>query len=58
VTRARGERHGRAKLTADQIEELRGLRAIGATKYGLAKRYRISRRQVGRILNLDHWGHV
>ena len=52
---ARGEAHGRAKLTADQV---RAIRHDGGTIYGIAKRFGISRRQVRRILDRDHWEHV
>ncbi|MFN4017640.1 MAG: helix-turn-helix domain-containing protein [Reyranella sp.] len=52
---ARGEAHGRAKLTN---AEVRAIRSDGGTVYGIAKRFGISRRQVRRILDGDHWGHV
>jgi DNA invertase Pin-like site-specific DNA recombinase len=50
--RARGEKHGRAKLTAGQVREIR---SAGGTVYGLAKRFGISRRQIRRILDGDQW---
>ena len=49
---ARGEKHGRAKLTADQVQ---AIREDGGTIYGIAKRYGISRRQVVRIRRGEHW---
>jgi len=52
---ARGEKHGRAKLSAAQVQ---AIRTDGGTIYGIAKRFGISRRQVRRILDRDHWGHV
>lgn len=45
---ARGESHGRAKLTD---AEVRAIRSDGGTVYGIAKRYGVSRRQVRRILD-------
>jgi hypothetical protein len=50
--RARGERHGRAKLTAQQVDEIRG---SDSTIYGLAKRFGVSRRQIKRIILGAQW---
>jgi hypothetical protein len=50
--RAKGARHGRAKLTTEQVREIR---ESAATIYGLAKRYGISRRQVKRIKTGEQW---
>ena len=52
---ARGEKHGRAKLTAEQVH---AIRQDGGTIYGIARRYGISRRQVRRILDGVHWVDV
>ncbi len=50
---ARGEKHGRAKITDEQAE---AVRQDTGTEYGVAKRYGISRRQVGRIRRREQRG--
>lgn len=50
--RARGEGHGRSKMTEARVAELR---AAQGTVYGLARRFGISRRQVTRIRRGLHW---
>lgn len=52
---ARGEKHGRCKLLREQV---RAIRSDGGTVYGIAKRFGISRRQVRRILDGQHWREV
>ena len=47
---ARGEAHGRAKLTDADV---RAIRCDGGTVYGIAKRFGVSRRQVRRILDSE-----
>lgn len=48
----RGEQHGRAKLSADQVREIR---ASKATVYRLAKTYAVSRRQIMRVQSGEQW---
>lgn len=50
--RAAGERHGRAKLTSEQVQEIR---SSEATIYRLAKDFGVSRRQIKRIKTGEHW---
>lgn len=52
---ARGERHGRSKLTVAQVAELRRLRAAGATQTSLAERFGISQPHVSAICRGDFW---
>lgn len=55
MARARGEKHGRAKLTDDEVREIK---TSTGTVYGLAKRFRVSRRQIMRIQSGEHWRHL
>ena len=47
----RGERHGRAKLTDEQVAEIRRLRAVGIGVVELGCRFGIDASQVSRIAN-------
>lgn len=53
-TRAHGERHGRSKLTAEQVAEIR---AIGRAErqIDIAGRYGVRRETVGKILRGEKW---
>ncbi len=54
---ARGERNGAAKLTAQQVAEMKS--SFGFVSMGdLARRYSVSRRAVGFIRDGKSWGHV
>lgn len=57
-TTSRGEKHGRAKVTAQIVTALRseiiGIRVRGDIKR-LAAKYGLGRSQVGRILRGEHW---
>jgi len=58
-SRARGERASTAKLTADQVTEMRGLYATGEwTQQSLADRYGLQRRSVCDILRGKNWAHI
>lgn len=54
-TTARRERNGRAKLTGEKVAEIKTLKGAGATYAGIAARFGISKRQVGRILKGKSW---
>ena len=54
--RARGERHGNARLTAEQVRAIRRDRAAHDTAFHvLAERYGISVSTVGRVLRRETW---
>ncbi len=54
-----GEDHGRAKLTAPIVKEIRRLYAKGGvTQRELAKCYGISEAQAQRIIHRKRWAHV
>lgn len=54
----RGERHGRARITADEVREIRALAAAGANKTLLAQRFGLGRTSVGHIVQRRNWRHV
>ena len=54
--RARGERHGNAKLTAEQVRAIRRDRAAHDTAFRvLAERFNVSVSTVGRVLRREIW---
>ncbi len=54
--RARGERHGNARLTAEQVRAIRRDRAAHDTAFHvLAERYGVSVSTVGRVLRRESW---
>ena len=54
--RARGERHGNARLTAEQVRAIRQDRAAHDTAFHvLAERFGISVSTVGRVLRRESW---
>jgi len=57
-TLARGERHGRAKLTEDDVRSIFYLRSQGWLQQRLATRFGVSRTVVGHILHKKLWAHV
>jgi hypothetical protein len=56
--RARGEAHGLAKLTEDQIREIRTLMASGRPRRELAALYGVSGTLISNIYNRKIWTHV
>ncbi len=54
----RGEANPKAKLTEEQVREMRRLRRRGAGVTALAGRFGISRRVAYKILNRELWPHV
>jgi hypothetical protein len=54
--RARGERHGRAKLTGEQVKAIRGRYAAGGiSQRALAREYGVVKSIVGRIVRDQLW---
>jgi hypothetical protein len=54
----RGEKHPLAKLTADDVIELRRLKAMGLTNRAIADKFGISVQQAGKIARRENWRHV
>lgn len=58
-TVARGERHGSAKLTADDVRAIRSDHAAGRGGYKiLGRRYGVSANQIRLIVKRRNWTHV
>ena len=55
-TSSKGERHGAAKLTADDVRAIRA--ATGVTHRELAQRYGVSKSHVSDIRRGRYWSHV
>lgn len=55
---ARGERHGRCRLTAESVVAMRAARAAGARITDLAIQYGMSKPQTSNICNGNRWRHV
>lgn len=56
---ARGEGHGCAKLTADDVSKIRELHEKGGVTLGsLAKKFGVSRPMVGYIVARKNWRHI
>lgn len=57
-----GERHHKAKLTADDVREIRRVwpvwRALGRTQAELGARYGVADSRISRIVNHKAWRHV
>jgi len=52
---ARGERHGRAKLTQEDVEKIRTAFAAGVKNCALAAQYGVSRTQIKHVVRRRHW---
>ena len=57
-TDPRGERHGSSKLTESQVVKIRKLAAKGCTHVDLAKKFKVSRPHVTKIVNGKIWRHI
>lgn len=53
--RRAGEANGQARLTADDIKQIRALYAAGDRQKSIARRFGISRSQVGNIVRGECW---
>ena len=56
--RSRGEKHGNAKLTADNVRELRSLYADGSTLRQLADKFGVSNVSVYNAVSGKTWRHL
>jgi hypothetical protein len=50
-----GERHGRAKLTKQDVINILEKRSLGWTYRALVKHFNIGQTQIGRIVRKEHW---
>lgn len=53
-----GEMNGAAKLTEDQVREIRRRRALGALQVPLAQEFGVSQRMISLIVRREKWAHV
>ena len=53
-----GSEHGNSKLTEHDVIEIRNLRAGGMRQWEIAKRFGITRGNVGHIVRRQAWAHV
>jgi hypothetical protein len=54
----RGERHHQAKLSEDQVREIRRRHAAGESAMSLARWFRMSDTTIGRIVMRRIWSHI
>ena len=54
----KGEAHGRAKITAKQVQDIRARFNGGETQLSLGREYGVNQTQISRIVNRVEWGHV
>lgn len=54
----RGERHGSAKLTEDDVIAIRRLVSDGQSQYSLAKHYDVDSSLINGIVHRRYWTHV
>lgn len=57
-TKARGERHGRARVTSRVVRTIREMSEEGSSQRQIARAFGISRRCVQHILAGNTWAHV
>lgn len=54
----RGENVGSAKLTAQDVVEIRRLRSSGLSAKDVGDRFNVTRKQIWRITRNENWGHI
>jgi hypothetical protein len=54
----RGERHGRSKLSQDQVLEIRSRVASGELQFRVAQNFGVTKQTVCKIVNRQKWQHV
>lgn len=57
-TMRRGESHPHAKLTNEQVSEMRRRKAAGESVRALASEFGINRTHAYRVINGEHWGEA
>lgn len=57
-THSRGERSGKAKLSNEQVIEMRRLYAEGWTSYALSSRYGLDHSAIWRVVTGQRWAHL
>ena len=57
-TSGKGEADPQAKLTENDVREIRRRRGSGETQILLAGEYKVSRSTIGSIVNRINWKHV
>jgi hypothetical protein len=55
---ARGSKNGQAKLTEDDVNEIKIFREFGFTQQELGKMYGVSQSTITRLLSKKRWGHL
>ncbi len=58
LVRPKGEQHGSAKLTADQVREMRRLKREGVSARELGKQFGIHPGYVSKIVSSRKWKHI
>lgn len=56
--KARGERHGMAKLNESEVREIRSLAATGIPRYKIAALFHVSYPTITKIINREIWFHL
>lgn len=57
-TVAKGESHGRARLTNESIHEIRRLSRQGATQAKIALFFGVTQKTISKIINHKQWKHI
>lgn len=53
-----GEKHGNAKLSEEDVLEMRNLHARGVKQRAIAEQFGLSYQQTSRIINRKQWTHI
>jgi DNA invertase Pin-like site-specific DNA recombinase len=56
--RMRGEEHPRARLTSEQVKQIRGLLSRGESTLRIARNYGVARHAITAIRDAETWRHV
>ena len=57
-TFAKGEQHGRSRLTEKQVQEIRKRKHNGETNVSIAKVFNVTAWLISRIVNRHNWKHI